>query len=189
MSAAEILHTLTNQGFTLAVEGDRLTVSPSSRLTEPMRAEIEDEFTRRRAAFTGIDQQALDGFLGAAHALHVVARIAVMADGADLQKAVGSGDGAWSATGDGRGRGQLRATDGATVQADALARFEPTVYLYDNYPGGVGLSEPLFNRQAELLQRAQSLVESYLEGEAAHRDPEAGADAEPGQPGLRNELF
>ena len=105
-------------------------------------------------------QQALDGFLGAAHALHVVARIAVMADGADLQKAVGSGDGAWSASGDGRGRGQLRATDGAAVQADALARFEPTVYLYDNYPGGVGLSEPLFQRQAELLQRAQSLVEA-----------------------------
>ncbi|WP_200158655.1 hypothetical protein [Allochromatium vinosum] len=39
-SAAEILHTLADQGFTLAVEGDRLTVSPSSRLTEPMRAEI-----------------------------------------------------------------------------------------------------------------------------------------------------
>jgi len=40
MSAAEILHTLTDQGFTLAVEGDRLTVSPSSRLTDPMRAAI-----------------------------------------------------------------------------------------------------------------------------------------------------
>ena len=40
MEAAEILHTLSDQGFTLAVEGDRLTVSPSSRLTDPMRAEI-----------------------------------------------------------------------------------------------------------------------------------------------------
>lgn len=40
MSAAEILHTLTDQGFTLAVDGDRLTVSPSSRLTDPMRAAI-----------------------------------------------------------------------------------------------------------------------------------------------------
>ncbi|HQY82650.1 MAG TPA: DEAD/DEAH box helicase [Thermomonas sp.] len=104
-------------------------------------------------------QHALDGFLGAAHALHVVARIAVMADGADLRKAVGSGDGAWSASGDGHGRGQLRATDGAPLPAGALARFQPTVYLYDNYPGGVGLSEPLFARQAELLLRAQALVQ------------------------------
>ncbi|MBP7789391.1 DUF1998 domain-containing protein, partial [Thermomonas sp.] len=93
------------------------------------------------------------------HALHVVARIAVMADGADLRKAVGSGDGAWSASGDGHGRGQLRATDGAPLPAGALARFQPTVYLYDNYPGGVGLSEPLFARQAELLLRAQALVQ------------------------------
>ena len=53
-------------------------------------------------------QDALDGFLGAAYALHVVAKVAVMADAADLQKAVGSGDGAWFATADGRGRGQLR---------------------------------------------------------------------------------
>jgi len=105
-------------------------------------------------------QQALDGFLGAAHALHVVARIAVMADGADLQKAVGSGDGAWSATGDGRGRGQLRATDGSALQPGALARFEPSVFLYDNYPGGVGLSEPLCTRQDELLERATGLVEA-----------------------------
>ena len=105
-------------------------------------------------------QDALEGFLGAAHALHVVARIAVMADGTDLQKAVGSGDGAWSATGDGRGRGQLRATDGAPLGPEGLTRFEPTVYLYDNYPGGVGLSEPLWRRQEELIDRAESLVSS-----------------------------
>src|SRR6476619_5116780 len=60
-------------------------------------------------------QDALDGFLGAAYALHVVAKVAVMADAADLQKAVGSGDGAWFATADGRGRGQLRSTDGSVA--------------------------------------------------------------------------
>jgi len=110
-------------------------------------------------------QHALDGFLGAAYALHVVARIAVMADAADLQKAVGSGDGAWSATLDGSGRGRLRAMgEGAAVpdSPDALpdARaFTPTLYLYDNYPGGVGLAEPLWTRQGELLQRAIGLID------------------------------
>lgn len=40
MGAAEILHTLTDQGFTLAAAGGRLTVNPSSKLTDAMRAEI-----------------------------------------------------------------------------------------------------------------------------------------------------
>ncbi len=103
-------------------------------------------------------QDALDGFLGAAYALHVVARIAVMADGADLQKAVGSGDGAWSAQADASGRGQLRALEGGTLPLAKLDQFTPTVYLYDNYPGGVGLSEPLWQRQGELVIRAMDLI-------------------------------
>jgi DEAD/DEAH box helicase domain-containing protein len=103
-------------------------------------------------------QQALDGFLGAAYALHVVATVAVMAEARDLQKAVGSGDGAWFAVGDGRGRGQLRAADGSLTTAASAERFVPTVYLYDNFPGRVGLSEPLWQRQAELLARATELV-------------------------------
>ena len=104
-------------------------------------------------------QDALDGFLGAAYALHVVAKVAVMADAADLQKAVGSGDGAWFATADGRGRGQLRTIEGNLTDASAHDRFVPTVYLYDNYPGGVGQSEPLWRRQHELVVRARELIE------------------------------
>ena len=104
-------------------------------------------------------QSALDGFLGAAYALHVVARIAVMADGSDLQKSVGSGDGAWSAFADRSGRGQLRATDGGSLPIERAGSFTPTLYLYDNYPGGVGLSEPLWQRQAELTKRATDLID------------------------------
>lgn len=104
-------------------------------------------------------QEALEGFLGAAHALHVVARIAAMADAADLQKAVGSGDGAWSAVADARGRGRLRAADGAEVEVDPQA-FVPTLYLYDNYPGGVGLAEPLWQRRAELIGLAAALIDA-----------------------------
>ena len=116
----------------------------------------------------GSKQDALDGFLGAAHALHVVATVAVMADARDLQKSVGNGDGAWFATQDGDGHGQARDADGnALALGDAppgdvarieSARFVPTVYLYDNFPGGVGLSEPLWRRQAELVARARELV-------------------------------
>ena len=119
-------------------------------------------------------QDALDGFLGAAHALHVVATVAVMADARDLQKSVGNGDGAWFATQDGSGGGRAQDADGKPIAigGDALvaahagdvalvetAQFVPTVYLYDNFPGGVGLSEPLWQRQAELVRRAHELVE------------------------------
>jgi DEAD/DEAH box helicase domain-containing protein len=117
-------------------------------------------------------QAALDGFLGAAYALHVVASVAVMAEARDLQKAVGSGDGAWFASTDGRGRGQIRMADEETASGGSKSvgacapptnalegeRFLPTVYLYDNYPGGVGLSEPLWKRQGELVARARELV-------------------------------
>ena len=111
---------------------------------------LDEAFDSRHAA--------LDGFLGAAYALHVVATVSVMAEARDLQKAVGSGDGAWFAVSDGRGRGQLRSDDGNISDISRAERFIPTVYLYDNYPGGVGLSEPLWKRQAELLKRAIELV-------------------------------
>ena len=108
-------------------------------------------------------QDALDGFLGAAYALHVVATVAVMADARDLQQSVGNGDGAWFATQDGQGNGRAQDAAGQAVSmaepgSAELQQFVPTVYLYDNFPGGVGLSEPLWQRQAELVQRARELV-------------------------------
>jgi DEAD/DEAH box helicase domain-containing protein len=102
-------------------------------------------------------QDALDGFLGAAHALHLIATLAMMADARDLQKSVGSGDGAWVAHGDAQGRGQLRSMSGE-VATLSDARFTPTVYLYDNFPGGIGLSEPLFLRRDELLRQARDMI-------------------------------
>lgn len=103
-------------------------------------------------------QEALDGFLGAAYALHIVATVAVMAEAHDLQKAVGSGDGGWFAIAGSQSRGQLRGSDGAPIDAEQTSAFTPTVFLYDNFPGGVGLSEPLWRRQAELVKRAMEVV-------------------------------
>jgi len=105
-------------------------------------------------------QDALDGFLGAAYALHTVASLAVMAEARDLQKSVGSGDAAYFATTDRRGRGQWRDAEGLPKNPDAASAFLPTVYLYDNYPGGIGLSEPLFRRASQLVRSAIDLVRS-----------------------------
>ena len=102
-------------------------------------------------------QEALDGFLAAAHALHIVATVAVMAEARDLQKAVGSGDGAWFATPDANGRAQLRAGFGED-EAVLQGPFVPTLYLYDAFPGGVGLSAPLYERREDLVRLARELV-------------------------------
>ena len=36
--------------------------------------------------------------------------------------------------------------------------FEPTLYLYDNYPGGIGQSEPLFRLRETLLEKSRELL-------------------------------
>ena len=38
--------------------------------------------------------------------------------------------------------------------------FEPNLYLYDAYPGGIGFSQPLFDLHATLLERTRELVSS-----------------------------
>ena len=102
--------------------------------------------------------QALDGFLGAAYALHTVAVVRAMAEPRDLGKAVGSGQGEWTGTVDAKGRGELRDASSQAISPDVLARFEPTVFLYDNYPGGTGFSEPLYRQKDELVRDAIALV-------------------------------
>ncbi len=100
----------------------------------------------------GSRQQALDAFLGASHALHVLASLAVMADARDLQRSVGTGDDSWNV---GAHRRALQPAS-ASTSPDA---FLPTLYLYDNYPGGIGLSAPLFDRAREIVDGARALVE------------------------------
>ena len=110
---------------------------------------LDEAFERR--------QDALDGFLAAATALHTVATVAVMAEGRDLQKAVGSGDGAWFATPDSSGHARVHTGWGEAPQ-EPDAPFVPTLYLYDAFPGGVGLSAPLFERRGELVDKARMLI-------------------------------
>lgn len=102
--------------------------------------------------------QALDGFLGAAYAMHFVAALLTMSEPRDLGRAVGSSDATWfSTTGvHGRGRPAVFREDGS--ESDLPQSFRPAVFLYDNYPGGIGLSTLLYDRRADLVRRARDLV-------------------------------
>jgi DEAD/DEAH box helicase domain-containing protein len=44
--------------------------------------------------------------------------------------------------------------------ASGLKSFEPNLYLYDNYPGGVGQSAPLYRLAGDLLARTAELIDS-----------------------------
>ena len=43
---------------------------------------------------------------------------------------------------------------------DLEGEFEPDLFLYDNYPGGIGQSEPLWRLHETLLAQARELIES-----------------------------
>jgi DEAD/DEAH box helicase domain-containing protein len=103
-------------------------------------------------------QQALDAFLGAAYALHHVAALRLMSELGDLGRAVGDGEARWFATAGAHGRGSLRQADGGDLDPESLERFVPTLFLYDNYPGGVGLAAPMFDQRGDLLSGARGLI-------------------------------
>ncbi|MDH5545887.1 MAG: DEAD/DEAH box helicase [Gammaproteobacteria bacterium] len=104
--------------------------------------------------------QALDGFLGAAYAMHHIASLLLMSQPQDLGRAVGNSDAEWLATVGANGRGQMKSFAGTEISDSSnVAEFTPTLFLYDNFPGGIGLSAPLFDKRELILQRASSLIE------------------------------
>ena len=46
----------------------------------------------------------------------------------------------------------------ALVPLSALEAYEPRIFVYDNYPGGIGMSEPLFRVHDRLLSQARALI-------------------------------
>jgi DEAD/DEAH box helicase domain-containing protein len=84
-----------------------------------------------------------DGVVGLAFAMRQVAQLLLMCDRQDIGISIDGGDEA----------------DEAVLGAEALAKAaEPRVFVYDNYPGGIGFSEPLFTMQADLLARTRELI-------------------------------
>lgn len=45
-------------------------------------------------------------------------------------------------------------------QGSNLVEFEPNIYIYDNYPNGIGFSEMLYERIEEILKETVSVIES-----------------------------
>jgi DEAD/DEAH box helicase domain-containing protein len=86
-----------------------------------------------------------DGVVGLSFAMRQVAQLLLMCDRHDIGISIGGGD-------------QADDTDLDRTGHPATVADEPRVFIYDNYPGGIGFSEPLFAMHADLLARTRDLI-------------------------------
>jgi len=102
-------------------------------------------------AFTISERQS--GMFGLLHALESVATLLLMCDGRDLGTAIGE------RPPDAAGAEHFSvARMEEAVGANAKEFFEPNLYLFDAYPGGIGFSEPLFRAHELLVQKTRELI-------------------------------
>jgi DEAD/DEAH box helicase domain-containing protein len=95
------------------------------------------------------------GMYGLLHALESVATLLLMCDRRDLGTALGErppGPGSDYAEADALASTRLEEMPGAKEF------FEPNLYLFDAYPGGIGFSEPLFRTHELLIEKTHELI-------------------------------
>ena len=93
---------------------------------------------------------ALDGLRGILRALETVATLSLMCDPRDIGQSIEDGD-----------LGTGGTTPGATpiTTGDLTVGFDPTLFLFDNVPGGIGLAPRIFEQAPELLVRVRQLLQ------------------------------
>jgi DEAD/DEAH box helicase domain-containing protein len=87
--------------------------------------------------------EVIDALRGLAHALHTVASVSLMVDPRDI----------------GHTLGDRKSADSAPSKGQTGPGFDPTLFLYDRMPGGVGLAPRLFEQREELLARTLQLLQ------------------------------
>ena len=94
--------------------------------------------------FAGDDRR--DGVVGLAFAMKNIAQLLLMCDGHDIGLSV-----------DGGSLDRSTRTGGMGGVPEALAT-DPNIFIYDNYPGGIGFSRPLYEMHGVLLERTRELI-------------------------------
>jgi DEAD/DEAH box helicase domain-containing protein len=86
-----------------------------------------------------------DGVVGLSFAMRQVAQLLLMCDRQDIGISIGSGN-------EGDSPDLTRTGEPVTLSD------EPRIFIYDNYPGGIGFSEPLFAMDDELRRHTRDLI-------------------------------
>jgi DEAD/DEAH box helicase domain-containing protein len=90
-----------------------------------------------------------DGVVGLAFAMRHVAQLLLMCDGHDIGLSV-----------DGGSLDRSNRVGGARGGVPEALAAEPNIFIYDNYPGGIGFSRPLYEMHRDLLERTRELIDS-----------------------------
>ena len=93
----------------------------------------------------------IDALRGVGAALETVSALLLMCDPRDIGRTLGDGSEAGDA-----GASALPA--GRDPFSGRTGNFDPTVFLFDGHPGGVGLAPRIYERAADLFERARSLI-------------------------------
>jgi DEAD/DEAH box helicase domain-containing protein len=93
------------------------------------------------------------GIFGLLYALESMATLLLMCDRRDLGTAVGERPPSPGVETEWR-----EATASMAEAEEEKEFFEPNLYLYDAYPGGIGFSEPLYDVHELLLQRTREMI-------------------------------
>jgi DEAD/DEAH box helicase domain-containing protein len=96
-----------------------------------------------------------DGVVGLSFAMRQIAQLLLMCDRHDIGVSIGSGN---ESMVDGRGTPAGRRRSSAMQNSADFD--EPRVFVYDNYPGGIGLAEPLFGMRGQVLDKTMGLIAS-----------------------------
>jgi DEAD/DEAH box helicase domain-containing protein len=86
-----------------------------------------------------------DGVVGLSFAMRQVAQLLLMCDRQDIGISIGSGE-------------QGEDPDLTRMGEPVTLSDEPRIFVYDNYPGGIGFSEPLYGMDQELRRRTRELI-------------------------------
>ena len=109
------------------------------------------------ASLPASSEERRDGVIGLANTLKTVAMLFLMCDRSDLGVALG--DNSQGTAKVERGFKRL-GPGGLPASAPMDPSYEPNIFLYDNYPGGIGFSQPLYELHTRLVSEAKTLIES-----------------------------
>ncbi len=110
-----------------------------------------------RLSYSRLD--VIEGVLGLGYAFHSMAALHLMCDPRDLNRCVGDRGAKWFIRLSRDSKGSYSFFNSQEeISKEKMDLFEPTLFLYDNYPGGIGFSHQLFDDTGSLLEKTLKLI-------------------------------
>ncbi len=103
--------------------------------------------------------EVIEGVLGLSYAFHSMAALHLMCDPHDLNRCVGDRGAKWFIRLSRDSKGIYSSfSSPEEITNEKIDLFEPTLFMYDNYPGGIGFSHQLFDDTMSLLEKTKRLI-------------------------------